>query len=305
MTDLDRLADLPLALGALPGVDGFPTGRVPLAGTTVTVATTTVPSPPPRIPGELGIPQIVLDAYRAAATSAAASDASCHLRWEVLAGIGKVESQHAAGGLVYADGTTFEPILGPVLDGTGGVGSVRDTDDGVYDGDVVWDRAVGPMQFIPGTWRWVGADGNGDGRADPHNVVDAALTAGRYLCAGTLDLADRDDLGLALLRYNHSAEYVALVLSWIDGYSAGEVTPLPPRPTPSTTSPTTTSASSPPTTPATTEATTDPPTTDPTTEPPTTGPTTLDPTGSPTTTGSTTGSTTAAATTSGPGPPAG
>ncbi|MBA2477576.1 MAG: hypothetical protein H0V38_03100, partial [Sporichthyaceae bacterium] len=127
---------------------------------------TTVPLPPPRIDGELGIPQIVLAAYRTAAETLAEVDSSCRLRWEVLAGVGRVESGHARDGLVYADGTTFEPILGPRLDG-GPYAAIPDTDDGVLDGDTVWDRAVGPMQFIPGTWAAVGADGNDDGNADP------------------------------------------------------------------------------------------------------------------------------------------
>ena len=230
---------------------------------------TTVPLPPPRIDGELGIPQIVLAAYRTAAETLAEVDSSCRLRWEVLAGVGRVESGHARDGLVYADGTTFEPILGPRLDG-GAYAAIPDTDDGVLDGDTVWDRAVGPMQFIPGTWAAVGADGNDDGNADPHNVFDAALSAGRYLCAGSADLSERAGLERALLRYNRSAAYVALVMAWIDGYSAGQVTPIPPRPTPpppTTTSPTTTE-------PTTTEPTTAPTTTGPSITPP---PTTSDP----------------------------
>ncbi len=54
------------------------------------------------------------------------------------------------------------PVRGPALSG-GAFSAIRDTDGGRYDGDPVWDRAVGPMQFIPGTWRIWGADGNGDG----------------------------------------------------------------------------------------------------------------------------------------------
>ena len=238
---------------------------------------TTVPLPPPRIDGELGIPQIVLAAYRTAAETLAEVDSSCRLRWEVLAGVGRVESGHARDGLVYADGTTFEPILGPRLDG-GAYAAIPDTDDGVLDGDTGWDRAVGPMQFIPGTWAAVGADGNDDGNADPHNVFDAALSAGRYLCAGSADLGERAGLERALLRYNHSAAYVALVMAWIDGYSAGQVTPIPPRPTPpppTTTSPTTTEPTT--TEPTTTEPTTAPTTTEPTTSEPTTAPTTTGP----------------------------
>jgi len=235
--------------------------------------------PPPRIDGELGIPQIVLAAYRAAEETLAEVDESCQLRWQMLAGVGRVESGHARDGLVFADGTTFAPILGPVLDG-GAYAAIPDSDDGLLDGDTVWDRAVGPMQFIPGTWAAVGADGNDDGKADPHNMFDAAFSAGRYLCAGSADLGDRAGLERALLRYNRSTEYVTLVMAWIDGYTAGQVTPLPPRPTPPPTSAPPSSAPS--SAPPTTVPTTAPPTTAPTTTtPPTTVPTTttIDPTG--------------------------
>ncbi len=42
---------------------------------------------------------------------------------------------------------------------------------------------MGPLQFIPSTWRSWGVDANGDGVADPNQIDDAALAAGRYLCA--------------------------------------------------------------------------------------------------------------------------
>jgi len=32
------------------------------------------------------------------------------------------------------------------------------TDGGLMDRDTAYDRAVGPMQFLPGTWRAVGTD---------------------------------------------------------------------------------------------------------------------------------------------------
>ncbi|HWM07248.1 MAG TPA: hypothetical protein VNP92_33345, partial [Actinophytocola sp.] len=134
--------------------------------------------------GTAGIPMTVLDAYRRAA---ALSPPACRLPLELLAAIGKVETGHARGGQVDASGTTLEPILGPVLNG-GPFAAIHDTDAGRLDGDVVWDRAVGPMQFIPGTWAGWQSDGNADGRADPHNVYDASSAAGRYLCAGGRDL---------------------------------------------------------------------------------------------------------------------
>ncbi|TDC73645.1 lytic transglycosylase, partial [Streptomyces hainanensis] len=170
--------------------------------------------------GEAGIPATVLDAYRRAAETVAGTTPGCDLEWEVLAAIGKVESGHARGGDVTADGTTTTPILGPVLDGNG-FAQIMDTDRGRWDSDSRYDRAVGPMQFIPSTWARWGADGNGDGVSNPNNVYDAALAAGNYLCASGRSLADPDNLDQALLSYNHSWDYVATVRSWLDYYRSG------------------------------------------------------------------------------------
>ncbi|MER8084133.1 lytic murein transglycosylase [Streptomyces sp. NPDC058316] len=169
---------------------------------------------------EAGIPATVLAAYRKAEGVLGRTDPGCHLPWQLLAAIGKVESGQAGGGRVDAHGTALSPILGPVLDGAG-FADIPDTDNGVYDGDTTYDRAVGPMQFIPSTWAHWGRDGNGDGRRDPNNVYDAALAAGYYLCAGARDLAVKGDLDRAILSYNHSDTYLRTVLSWLEFYRKG------------------------------------------------------------------------------------
>ncbi|WP_433855844.1 lytic transglycosylase [Streptomyces kronopolitis] len=178
-------------------------------------------------PAEAGLPATVLAAYKKAESALDGSDPGCRLPWQLLAGIGKVESGQARGGAVDAEGTTLQPILGPQLNGHG-FARITDTDGGRYDGDVTHDRAVGPMQFIPSTWSqggpdrtgW-GADGNGDGKKDPNNVYDAALAAGRYLCAGGRDLSDQGDLDHAILGYNNSDAYLRTVLSWYGFYRHG------------------------------------------------------------------------------------
>ncbi|MEV8450773.1 MULTISPECIES: lytic transglycosylase domain-containing protein [Streptomyces] len=169
---------------------------------------------------EAGIPASVLAAYKQAERTVATTDPSCRLPWQLLAAIGKVESGQARGGRVDANGTASPRILGPALNGQG-FALIKDTDGGAYDGDAVHDRAVGPMQFIPSTWASWGQDANGDGRKDPNNIYDAALAAGRYLCANDRDLALAADLDQAVLSYNRSTEYLRTVRSWYSYYQRG------------------------------------------------------------------------------------
>ncbi|GAA3822658.1 lytic transglycosylase domain-containing protein [Streptomyces phyllanthi] len=169
---------------------------------------------------ERGIPATVLDAYKKAEASLRESKPGCNLPWQLLAAIGKVESGQARGGRVDADGTTFSKILGPQLSG-GAFATISDTDNGAYDGDSSYDRAVGPMQFIPSTWEWAGRDGNDDGRKDPNNIYDAALAAGHYLCRFDWDLSDQGNLRSAILSYNNSTHYYNTVLSWLEYYRKG------------------------------------------------------------------------------------
>ncbi|NUV64511.1 lytic transglycosylase domain-containing protein [Streptomyces sp. CAI-85] len=169
---------------------------------------------------EAGIPATVLDAYKKAEAKLAQSKPGCNLPWQLLAAIGKVESGQARGGRVSADGTTLAPILGPVLNGVG-FANISDTDNGAYDGDSTYDRAVGPMQFIPSTWEWAGRDGNGDGRKDPNNIYDAALAAGHYLCRYSWDMSTSSGLRSAILSYNNSTDYYNTVISWLEYYRKG------------------------------------------------------------------------------------
>ncbi|QDY76247.1 lytic transglycosylase domain-containing protein [Streptomyces qinzhouensis] len=190
-----------------------PTGSTPATG-----ATTGGNSPTGA--AEAGIPVTVLAAYKRAEETIASSDPGCKVPWQLLAAIGKVESGQARGGKVDANGTTLSPIRGPVLNGVG-FANIPDTDNGAYDADTVYDRAVGPMQFIPSTWATWGQDANGDGRKDPNNIYDAALAAGRYLCANDRDLTNAGDLEKAILGYNRSRAYLNTVLSWFEYYKKG------------------------------------------------------------------------------------
>lgn len=171
--------------------------------------------------GPLGIPGVVLQAYKLAANRVSA-ETPCKLPWFLLAGIGRIESNHASNGSVDQFGNTINPILGPTLDGSLPGNEVIRHGAGHA-------RAMGPMQFIPGTWAAWGSDANGDGKADPQNVFDATYSAGRYLCSGVTDIMAGDHKVSSVFRYNHSMEYVSNVLGWAAAYATGVMptTPIP------------------------------------------------------------------------------
>ena len=121
------------------------------------------------------IPIQMLEIYVAAAPTCPG------LAWEVLAGIGKVETNHWRDRAVSSAG------------------------------------AEGPMQFMPATWATYGIDANGDGVADILDPVDAVFSAAHYLCAN--GAGDPAKLYSALWNYNHSDSYVRLVLSIAQRYT--------------------------------------------------------------------------------------
>jgi cell wall-associated NlpC family hydrolase len=116
------------------------------------------------------------------------------LPWSVLAGIGKVETNHgrlAAPGVT--EGANFAGAAGPMQMGIG-VGAA---------GDAFWRFAV---------------DGNGDGRKDPYDPADAIPSAASYLCAALHD--NGGDVSKAVFAYNHAQWYVDKVLKIASGYAA-------------------------------------------------------------------------------------
>jgi hypothetical protein len=107
------------------------------------------------------------------------------LSWTVLAAIGQIES---------ADGQN----MGPSTAG-----------------------ALGPMQFLPSTWRTWGIDGFGDtGRPNIMNPFDAVPSAARLLCADGA-ASGGQSLRSAIFDYNHATWYVNEVLTLAAEY-AGE-----------------------------------------------------------------------------------
>jgi Transglycosylase SLT domain len=125
------------------------------------------------------IPPLYLNLYEQAAQRYG-------LDWAILAGIGKVECDHA-----------------------------RDPDPSCHrEGAVNAAGAGGPMQFLASTWARYGVDGNGDGRADRWDPADAIDTAANYLAASGAPA----NYPHAIYLYNHAGWYVTEVESWADRY---------------------------------------------------------------------------------------
>ncbi len=168
-----------------------------------------------------GIPERALTAYAQAALWAEEATPGCGIGWNTVAAIGLVESGHGSigGAVLGADGRALPKITGPALDGTV-YDAITDTDAGALDGDTVWDRAVGPMQFLPTTWAHYGRDATGDGVADPNQIDDAAWATATMLCAEGGDLTVPENWITAVDAYNPNIGYNHDVADAAEVYAA-------------------------------------------------------------------------------------
>ena len=136
----------------------------------------------------------------------------CGLSWNTLAAIGFAESRHGShdGSSIGADGTVAPGIFGVPLAG-GDTELVADSDGGSIDGDTEFDRAVGPMQLIPQTWRNWHTDASGDGVEDPQNIDDAVQATANYLCRASGDMTTEAGWRAGIAAYNGAESYIRAV----------------------------------------------------------------------------------------------
>ncbi len=129
---------------------------------------------PPSATAISDIPPNYLTLYEAAAQTCEG------LPWTVLAGIGKVETDHGRDIAISPAG------------------------------------AEGPMQFLPSTFVEFATDGDGDGIADINDPADAIYSTAKMLCAD--GAKNGQDLQGAIFAYNHDTTYVQDVLGWAVKY---------------------------------------------------------------------------------------
>ena len=196
-------APTPAATLGAPGI----ASRVDPAWATATAAAT-------------GIPERAVLAYAGAALLKAEATPACRLSWTTLAAIGEAESDHGrhGGSSIASDGTVSPPIYGVALNG-GGVALIPDSDGGAIDQDAAADRAVGPMQLIPQTWRNWHTDGNGDGVEDPQNIDDAVMATTNYLCRASSGLDTESGWRAAITAYNSAPSYLDKVATFAVRYN--------------------------------------------------------------------------------------
>ncbi|CAN5165041.1 hypothetical protein BH09ACT6_BH09ACT6_24980 [soil metagenome] len=185
-----------------------------------------------RVAAATGIPYRAVLGYAGATIALQREHSACHLGWSTLAALGDIESGHGthAGSRLDDNGVDTPGVFGPALDGSAydaiaanpSAANADVAGSGAAAPDASassWARAAGPLQFIPSTWAEWGADGSGDGTADPQQIDDAALAAGRYLCSYG-DLSSAAGWRASIFAYNHVQSYVDSVAAAANAYAA-------------------------------------------------------------------------------------
>jgi hypothetical protein len=116
------------------------------------------------------------------------------LPWSVLAGIGKVESNHG------------RSRLPGVRTGASSAGT------------------EGPMQLLPATFAEFAVNADPGHRPNPYDAPDAIYTASRMLCADGARGGTEDGIRQAIFAYRHAARLVTDVMAWALRYARPAVT---------------------------------------------------------------------------------
>ncbi len=151
------------------------------------------------------LPAEAASAYLLAARTVHAVAPRCAVTAPLLAGLGRVVSDH---GRLAATGAAAAP-------------AAPDTDGGRLDHDARTDRPVGPMRMLPATWTAAGVDADGDGVRDPRDAEDAALAAAVYLCAAVHTGTPAARIDRALAAWDSTPGFAATVRRLARAY-AGE-----------------------------------------------------------------------------------
>jgi murein DD-endopeptidase MepM/ murein hydrolase activator NlpD len=135
-----------------------------------------------------GMPARAAQAYQSAAGRCEGLD------WTLLAAIGAVETnhgQHAGAALDPATGEARPWIFGPALNGQNHTAAIPiDRWSGWWGLTGPWQRAIGPMQFLPTTFDAHAVDADQDGTTNPHDIDDAVATTANYICASAWERVD-------------------------------------------------------------------------------------------------------------------
>ncbi|WP_306999094.1 C40 family peptidase [Amycolatopsis thermophila] len=136
--------------------------------------------------GPLDIPERALIGYATGELTLREEDPGCHLSWVTLAGIGKASSDHGrfGGGSLDANGTLTKALGAVPLTGAAG--------------EAATESRSGPMQLTQAEWQRAGVRGN------IQDIDDAAVAAGRTLCAGGTDLQAGQGWWKAIATYRDS-----------------------------------------------------------------------------------------------------
>ncbi|RZQ64888.1 NlpC/P60 family protein [Amycolatopsis suaedae] len=171
-----------------------------------------------KVSGWLDIPPRAMLGYARATVTLTAEEPKCNVSWVTLAGIGKNASDHGrAGGGLGDAGTAAKPI---------GTVEVRD----FYGKPVSKAGSSGPMQLPPEVWNGWKRSHTGTAEPDIQNIDDAALTAGRALCADGRDLSDGPTWWEAVRSVQDAPLFLHRVLATANVYGTVIKDNAPPNP---------------------------------------------------------------------------